>query len=67
MTFKERREFEALETEIAALNAEKDALEADFNSGSPIDDIEQKSARYNELRQILDEKEFRWLELSEKA
>ena len=32
----------------------------------PISDIAEKSRRYTELKEIIDEKEFRWLELSEK-
>lgn len=67
LSFKERKEFEALETEIAALNAEKAELDALFSSGNRIDDIAGKSARYTELVGVLDEKEMRWLELSEKA
>lgn len=66
MTFMERKEFEALETEIEQLTAEKNSLDALFNSGEVINDIAEKSARYDEVRQLLDEKEMRWLELSEK-
>ncbi len=66
MTFKERKEFEELTAEIDSLTAERAALEAEFNSGATITDIETKSRRYNELADILDEKEMRWLELSEK-
>lgn len=67
LTFKERREFEALTQEIDTLTLEKNQLEALFNSGAEIDDITTKAARYSELNEILDEKEMRWLELSEKA
>ena len=67
LTFKERKEFEALEAEIEALNAEKAELDRLFNSGENISDIDVKSARYTELVDIIDEKEMRWLELSEKA
>lgn len=67
MTFKERKEFEALTVEIDTLTNERNALEAEFNSGSPIPDIDTKSRRYTEITAILDEKEMRWLELSEKA
>lgn len=67
LTFKERREFEVLTQEIDTLTLEKNQLEALFNSGSEIDDIAAKAARYSELKGILDEKEMRWLELSEKA
>ena len=66
LTFKERKEFESLTTEIAALTAEKAELEAIFNSGAEIPDIAEKSARYTEVSDLLDEKEMRWLELSEK-
>lgn len=66
MTFKERREFEQLTMEIEQLSKEKDSLDTLFNSGQEIPDIIEKSARYNELKEILDEKEMRWLELSEK-
>lgn len=67
LTFKERKEFEQLEAELEALNAEKDALDALFNSGETIADIAEKSQRYTELTALIDEKEMRWLELSEKA
>lgn len=66
LTFKERKELEALTTEIDELGKEKETLEALFNSGAEISDIEEKARRYSELKEILDEKEMRWLELSEK-
>ncbi len=66
MTFKERKEFESLTIEIEELTAEKNALDNLFNSGQEIPDIFEKSARYNKLKEELDEKELRWLELSEK-
>ena len=68
MTFKERREFEALGNEIAALEEEKEALEAFFNSGESAapEEFEAKSRPYNEVKGLIDEKELRWLELSEK-
>ena len=66
MTFKERKEFEQLSVEIEQLTAEKDELDLLFNSGTEIPDIIKKSARYNEIKEMLDEKEMRWLELSEK-
>ena len=65
LTFKERKELEALTLEIDALSAEKAMLEDLFNKGEAIDDIAVKSARYEELQSLLDEKELRWLELSE--
>ena len=66
MTFKERREFETITAELDELNKEKASLEELFNSGAVIDDMAEKAKRYNELKGIIDEKEFRWLELSEK-
>ena len=64
LTFKERQELQALTTEIDELTAEKDALEAAFQSGDTTD-IAAKSIRYEEVKALLDEKETRWLELSE--
>lgn len=67
MTFKERKEFELLTIEIEQLTTEKEELDILFNSGKEIHDIIEKSARYNDIKQLLDEKEMRWLELSEKG
>lgn len=66
MTFKERKEFELLTIEIEQLTTEKEELDLLFNSGKEIHDIIEKSSRYNDIKQLLDEKEMRWLELSEK-
>lgn len=66
LTFAERKEFEKLTAEIDTLNAEKTALEATFSAGTP-DEIRTAAARYEELLPELDEKELRWLELSEFA
>ena len=66
LTFKERRELEQLTVEIDELSAEKKALDILFASGEVITDMDQKSARYSELQDLLEEKEMRWLELSEK-
>lgn len=66
LTFKERKEMETLEAEMQQLGLEKDQLEQEFNSGQPVDDIAAKSRRYEEIKNLLDEKELRWLELSEK-
>lgn len=66
LTFKERKELEALTAEIDALNAEKSELEALFNSGEQIADIAIKAKRYDEVKSLLDDKEMRWLELSDK-
>ncbi len=66
LTFKERKELEELTKELDMLNEERNTLEQLFNSGTEIPDVLEKSQRYNELKDIIDEKELRWLELSEK-
>ena len=66
LTFKERKELEQLTAEIDALNEEKKHLEAVFSGEEQTEDFDAASKRYNEVKDILDEKEMRWLELSEK-
>lgn len=68
LTFKERKEFEALESEIPQLEQEKADLEAEMSSGtlSP-DDLLAKSQRIAVVMEAIDEKTMRWLELSEWA
>lgn len=68
LSFNEKREFEQLEKELATLEEEKTLLEDLMNSGelSP-EELVAKSNRYSTLKDELDEKELRWLELSEKA
>lgn len=66
LSFKEKKELEALTAELEAMEQEKRQLEALFNSGSVITDMAEKSKRYNEISELMDEKEMRWLELSEK-
>ena len=59
---------ESLEQEIDALNKEKAALEEQLSSGAlAYDALQAASARIGEIMSILDEKELRWLELSEIA
>jgi ATP-binding cassette subfamily F protein uup len=66
MSFKERREFEQLEKEIEALEAEKAAIEAALCSGTlSVEELTEKSKRLPLLNEELDEKSMRWLELSE--
>lgn len=66
MSFKEKREFEALEAEIDVLTKEKEQIETALSSGqlNSVDIIEM-SKRLPLLNEELDEKEMRWLELSE--
>ena len=66
MTFKERREYEQLEKDIAALEAEKSELEAALCSGTlSVDELTAKSKRLPLLTDELDEKTMRWFELGE--
>lgn len=66
LTFKEKQELQTLEQELPALEEEKATLEQQL-SGVQLDasTIQQVSTRYEEVKRLLDEKEFRWLELSE--
>jgi ATP-binding cassette subfamily F protein uup len=65
-TFKEKREFEQLEKEIAELEAEKKAIEESLCSGTlSVDALTEKSKRLPEINDLVDEKTMRWLELSE--
>ena len=66
MSFKEKREFEQLEQEIAGLEAEKKAIEDALCSGTlSVDELTEKSKHLPELTDLIDEKTLRWLELSE--
>ena len=66
LTFKERKEFEALDAEIPQLEAEKVELEQAMSSGTlSTDELLAKSQRITQLMEELDEKTMRWLELSE--
>ncbi len=65
-SFKEKREFEQLEKEIEQLNQEKEIVTEKLNNGdTPFDELQKFSIRIGEITKELDEKEFRWLELSE--
>lgn len=66
LTFKEKREFEELTECIERLTKEKEELFNLFNSGEQIDDVATKASRFEEVKDLLDEMELRWLELSEK-
>ena len=66
MSYKEKREFEQLTAEIEALEAEQRQIEEALCSGTlSIDDLTEKSKRLPVLKDELDEKSLRWLELSE--
>lgn len=66
LSFGEKREFELLEVEIPQLEKQIGELEKLLNSGElPHDELFEKSKELEQLKSDLDEKEFRWLELSE--
>jgi ATP-binding cassette subfamily F protein uup len=65
-SFKEKREFEQLEKEIPELTKEKELLTEQLNSGTlAFEKLTEASMRINEITELLDAKELRWLELSE--
>lgn len=66
MTFKEKREFEQLEKDIASLEEEQKQIEEELCSGTlSVDMLTEKSKRLPAIKEELDEKSMRWLELSE--
>jgi ATP-binding cassette subfamily F protein uup len=67
-SFNEQREWDNLQREIATLEAEKHKLSDEINTASlPYDDLMKKSQRIAEINEQIDQKELRWLELSEIA
>nr|WP_295288842.1 ABC-F family ATP-binding cassette domain-containing protein [uncultured Prevotella sp.] len=66
MSYKEKREYEQLTQEIEKLTDEQKKLEEALCSGTlSVEDLTEKSKRLPEIKDELDEKEMRWLELSE--
>ncbi len=66
LSYNEKREFEQLEKEIPELTEQISTLEKLLNSGTlPHDELYLKSQELDKIKTLLDEKEFRWLELSE--
>ena len=66
LSYKEKREFELLEKEIPELNREKEMITGKMNSGdTAFEELQALSLRFTEIGRLLDEKEMRWLELSE--
>ena len=65
LSYKEQRELEQLEKDIALLTSEKEGLEAAMNGGiTDHDQLGRMASRFSEVTALLDEKETRWLELS---
>ena len=68
LSFNEKREFEQLEKEIEALETEQKQLEEALCSGQlSVDELTEKSKRLPVIKELLDEKGMRWLELAERA
>ncbi len=66
MTYKEKTRFEQLEKEIATLETEQKKIEAELCSGKlDIKELTEKSKRFAELKDVIDEKTMEWIELSE--
>lgn len=66
MTYKEKTRFEQLEKDIANLETEQKQIEAELCSGKlDIKQLTEKSKRFAELKEIIDEKTMEWMELSE--
>ena len=65
LSFKEKIEFQNLEKEIAALQAEKATISEKLIAGDKSSDLNQLAMRLGEVSRLIDEKELRWLELSE--
>lgn len=68
MSFKEKREFELLEKEIPSLETEKETITHQMASGGlAFEELNKLSERIIQINRLLEEKEMRWLELSEMA
>jgi ATP-binding cassette subfamily F protein uup len=66
LSYKEKREFEELQRELDQLAAERTKLEELMNAGQlPYTELSASAARVAEINRLIDEKELRWLELSE--
>lgn len=66
LSYKEQRELEQVESDIASLSAERSALEDELSSGTlAYERLSEASKRIEQLIALIDEKEMRWLELNE--
>ncbi|HVX52011.1 MAG TPA: hypothetical protein VHB48_17765, partial [Chitinophagaceae bacterium] len=65
LSYKEKREFEQLETEIPLLEKEKKALTEKMSGNISFEELSKITARITALTEELEQKEMRWLELSE--
>jgi ATP-binding cassette subfamily F protein uup len=67
LSFKEKFELETLEKEMPQLQEEKKLLEEKMNNTLPYDELQKTADRVSQIIAALDEKEMRWLELSERV
>ena len=66
LNFNEKKELDQLEKEIEGLEKEKAQINEDLNSGAlTSNELQEKSTRFNMITELLEEKEMRWLELSD--
>ncbi len=66
LTFKEKKEMEQLEEDLETLGTTKNEIENELNSGNlDSDALNEKAKQLSEIMNKIDEKEMRWLELSE--
>ena len=64
-SFKEEREFQQLTADIAALEAEREQIHQDMSGVTDYQKLQEMGRRLEEIKDLLDEKELRWLELDE--
>ncbi|MCW5915843.1 MAG: ABC-F family ATP-binding cassette domain-containing protein [Ferruginibacter sp.] len=67
LSFKEKFELEAIEKEIPLLEEERKGLETKLGQNLPYEELQKASNRISEIIESLNQKELRWLELSEKS
>lgn len=68
LSFKEKKHYQKLEKEIEKLEAEKSEIESDLHSGKfGAEELTEKTTRYGEVEELLDEKTLQWIELDEKV
>ncbi|WP_445438706.1 ABC transporter C-terminal domain-containing protein [Dyadobacter luticola] len=67
LSYKEQKELETLEKELADLEKAKETLVANLNKGGSHDELAKWSKQIEEITQSQEDKEMRWLELSENA
>lgn len=65
LTYKDQRQFETLQKEIAGLEKEREEIQAKLASSISYDEVQKLTQRIGEINKLVEEKELRWLELSE--